>query len=202
MNGMEEEVKRWEEEVRRKSVPILRYRDELEKLYDLYKCLPTAYQCPFCGYVSTSLNMKKIEVWVRYYIAFGDDTMISKELIDFCDCPKCKTTPEKCGYIRNGYIDYADLKEVRPKKIKVMTKEYKQLLNDLRMKMGIRVYQDDYGKPICQGNGFKIYEAVDEIVCETEAGLDCCLEDLPEDVGKLVWTIYYLVAGQVPAEMS
>ena len=192
--GEMEEDKEWEEEVRKKCSSILRYENELKRLYKLYKGLPTAYKCPFCGFISYKPLNKKIEVWVHYSIYFGDDSPWSKKLIDFCDCPRCKTTAEK--YIRDGIRD-VDVDKVKAKKVKVMTKEYKQLLNDLSTKMKIRVYQNDYGL-VCEGDGFKIYEAVDEIVCETEAGLDYCLEELPEDVGKLMWTIYYLLGGQIP----
>jgi predicted RNA-binding Zn-ribbon protein involved in translation (DUF1610 family) len=180
---------------------ILRYRDDLERLYKLYEEAPIAYMCPFCGHVSyRSLNVK-VELWVRTRLLFsddfGNDVAWGKKAVDFCDCPKCKTTLDKCKYIQGDFIDSDDLEKIRAKKFKVMTKEYKQLLNDIRAKMKIQMCKDDHGGIVCEGDGFRIYESGDEVVCETSMGWDYCLEDLPEDIGKLVWTIYYLVAGQV-----
>jgi len=149
----EEENRRWEEEVRRGYAPILKYKDELEKLYELYKGLPTAYVCPFCGYASYE---------------------------QFHNCPKCK----------------AMVKEVEA--IKVMTEEYKQLLNDVRAKMELRMYEDDCGRLICEGDGFTIYEgSYGGMVCKTETGWDELPEFLPEDVGLPVWATCYLVTGRI-----
>jgi hypothetical protein len=148
-----EEIRRWEEEVRRGYAPILKYKDELEELYRLYKGLPTAYVCPFCGYASYE---------------------------QFHNCPKCK----------------AMVKEVEA--IKVMTKEYKQLLNDVRAKMELRMYEDGCGRLICEGDGFTIYEgSYGKMVCKTETGWDEPPEFLPKDVGLPVWATCYLVTGRI-----
>jgi len=148
----EEEDRRWREAVRRGYAPILRYKDELEELYRLYKELPTACMCPFCNYVSYK--------WFR-------------------NCPRCKATVE------------------RVKVVKIMTEEYKQLLNDVRAKMGLRMYKDDYGRLICEGDGFVIYEDGGGMACRTEAGWGEPPEFLPEDVGLPVWAACYLVTGRI-----
>jgi hypothetical protein len=148
----EEKDRRWREAARRAYAPILRYKDELEKLYKLYKRLPTAYMCLFCNYVSYER---------------------------FRNCPRCKATVE------------------RVKGVKIMTKEYKQLLNDVRAKMGLRMYKDDYGRLIYEGDGFIIYEDCGRMVCETEAGWNEFPEFLPEDVGLPVWAACYLVTGRI-----
>jgi len=148
----EEENRRWEEGARRGYAPILKYKNELEKLYKLYKRLPIAYMCLSCNYVSYER---------------------------FRNCPRCKATMEEV------------------KAVKVMTEEYKQLLNDIRAKMGLRMYKDDYGRLICEGNGFVIYEDFDGVACRTEAGWDELPEFLPEDVGLPVWATCYLVTGRI-----
>jgi hypothetical protein len=148
----EEEDRRWREAARRAYAPILRYKDELEKLYKLYKRLPTAYMCLSCNYVSYK--------WFR-------------------NCPRCKATVE------------------RVKEFKIMTEEYKQLLNDIRAKMGLRMYRDDYGRLICEGDGFVIYEDGAGMACRTETGWGEPPEFLPEDVGLPVWAACYLVTGWI-----
>jgi hypothetical protein len=83
------------------------------------------------------------------------------------------------------------------KEVKVMTEEYKQLLNDVRAKMGLRMYKDDYGRLICEGDGFVIYEDGGGMACRTETGWDELPEFLPEDVGLPVWAACYLVTGRI-----
>ena len=148
----EEEYRRWVDEARKRYAPILKYKDELEKLYRLYERLPIAYMCLSCDYVSYE--------WFR-------------------NCPRCEATMEEV------------------KEIKVMTEEYKRLLNDIKAKMGLRMYKNNYRKLICEGDGFIIYEDGGQMVCRTEAGWDDLPEFLPEDVGLPVWAVCYLVTGRI-----
>jgi rubredoxin len=107
--------------------PILRLKEDLFRLEELYEKLPVVYQCPFCGFISPKDLNKRIKVEVFYYGWPYEDEIVEEE-IDFCECPKCKTKPKK------HYKD-SEVLRLSARKLKVMTEEYMRLRNELKEKL-------------------------------------------------------------------
>jgi predicted house-cleaning noncanonical NTP pyrophosphatase (MazG superfamily) len=147
--------------------PILRLKEDLLRLEELYEKLPVVYQCPFCGFISPKDLNKRIRVEVFYYGWPYEDEIVEEE-IDFCECPKCKTKPKK------HYKD-SEVLRLSARKLKVMTQEYKQLRDELREKL-----RDE----------MKFFIKTDEITYRGWSEED--LTDYPE-ILKLVRIAYYRV---------
>jgi hypothetical protein len=185
-------VEEWDEKVREAARGILAHKDEIEELIRLYRNLPIVDVCPFCGYISREPMNRKIKAEVYYRGWPYKDEWIT-ETISFCFCPKCGATPENCkyffGYVKDGekvlQINSDDLDKVRAKGLKVMTREYKAAVERIKETLA-----DELSR---------IEESADEIVYYAPSGEHYCISDMPEDVGRLVMTLYCLIKD--PPEM-
>jgi hypothetical protein len=76
--------------------PILKYAELLEEVQRRFENLPTAYQCPFCLYVSeTPLTHTREKILVYWFTDEDDREHNAVHTIEFCRCPRCNTEPPR-----------------------------------------------------------------------------------------------------------
>jgi hypothetical protein len=101
----------------------------------------------------------------------------------------------KCHELEKLYETYVSLPiaYIGSKRFKIMTKEFKKLLEEVRRKLKLHVRPIE-GFPtysVCEGDGFTIEDHGDEIIVIL-GGKRYDLEQFPDDVAKLIWTIWRL----------
>jgi hypothetical protein len=192
-----------EEKIEEKLKKVIEFRDEIKMLWNIFRGLPRAYECPFCGYVSVKPMDKKVRMEVYYEGWPYKDCWTTKE-VDFCYCPRCGATPDNCRFVfsyidgktksRILHVNADDLEKIKTRQLRIETRQYKELYDRIREELKLRKKPlEDFPRClVCESEyGFEIRDDADEILIVI-GKKHYELGDFPDDVAELLWIIWRL----------